>query len=122
MQIKSLSDKVLLPSKKDVLRVHLYFKFLEYNIKPYENDMDVILELYSFGGYKNSEEQQRFIDLCISKGLKKSAQSLRNTLSKYVSIGVFDKPRNTSLSINNKFIPLMQCDKLVLEHKISHAE
>lgn len=122
MQIKRISDTVLLPTKRDVLRIHLYFKLLQFNIRPYENDIDVILELYLFGGYRNSEEQTQFINLCIEKGLKKSPQSLRNTLSKYVSVGIFDKPRNTSLSINKKFIPHVECDKLILQHTISHAE
>jgi hypothetical protein len=75
-----------------------------------------------FGGYRNAEEQAQFIDLCISKGLKKSPQSLRNTLSKYVSIGVFDKPRNTSLSLNKNFLPQVDCDKLALQHTVSHAK
>lgn len=122
MQIKRFSDTVLLPTKRDVLRVHLYFKFLQYNIRPFENDIDVILELYMFGGYSNAEEQSRFINQCIEKGLRKSAQSLRNTLSKYVNMGIFDKPRNTSLSVNTKYIPDVKADKLIIQHLISHAE
>jgi len=122
MNIKAFSDKVLLPKRKDVLRVHLYFKLLQYGIKPFENDMDIMLELYLFGGYRNAEEQAKFISTCMEKGLKKSDQSVRNTLSKYVSMGVFEKPKNTMLSINEKFVPKVECDKLVLQHVISHAE
>jgi len=122
MEIKSFSDKGILPTKKDVLRVHLYFKFIQYGIKPFENDIDIILELYLFGGYSNTEEQNKFIDICIAKGLKKSPQSLRNTLSKYVNIGVFDKPKNTLLAVNQKFIPKVECDRLVLLHTITHAK
>lgn len=121
MEIKSFSDIVLLPDKKDVLRVHLYFKLLQYGIKPFENDIDIMLELYLFGGYSNSEQQSQFIKLCIDKKLKKSDQSVRNTLSKYVRRGVFEKKRNTSLTISDKFIPLVVCDKLVLQHTVSHA-
>lgn len=122
MIIKSFSDTVLLQEKNDVLRVHLYFKLVQFGVKPFENDMDIILELYQFGGYNNAEEQARFIDMCIEKGLKKSAQSVRNTLSKYVSMGIFDKPKNTILHVNNKFIPKENCDRLVLQHTISHAK
>lgn len=114
-------DVVLLSEKRDVLKMHLYLKFLQYGIRPLENDMDIILELYLFGGYKNSEEQGRFISTCLEKGHKKTNQSVRNTLSKYVNIGVFDKPKNTVLQVNEKFIPKVQCDKLALFHKISHA-
>lgn len=122
MDIKAFSDTVLLPAKRDVLRVHLYFKLLQYGIRPFENDMEIMLELYAFGGYSNSDEQTIFIEKCMEKKYKKSRQSVRNTLSKYVSMGVFDKPRNTVLSLNNRFIPTVTCDKLVLQHRISHAE
>lgn len=122
MTIKSFIDKVLLPDKKDVLRIHLYSKLVQYGIRPFENDIDIMLELYLFGGYSNTEEQTQFIDLCIKKGLKKSPQSLRNTLSKYVNIGIFEKPKNTILYVNDKFIPNITCDKLVLQHTVSHAK
>jgi len=121
MNIKAFADKTLLPTRKDVLRVHLYFKLIQHNIKPFENDIDIMLELYTFGGYDNAEKQAKFINLCMEKKLKKSHQSIRNTLSKYVNAGVFNKPRNTVLSLNEKFIPRVECDKLVLQHTISHA-
>lgn len=122
MIIKSLSDKVLLRSKKDVLRLHLYLKFLQYGIKPFENDIDIIVELYLFGGYTNSDEQNQFIKICLDKKLKKSSQSVRNTLSKYVILGIFSKPKNSVLKIEDKFIPSIEFDKLILQHTVSHAE
>lgn len=120
--IKAFSDTVLLPTKRDVLRIHLYFKMIQYGIKPFENDIDLILELYLFGGYSNTEEQISFISLCMEKDLKKSEQSIRNTLSKYVSMGVFEKKRNTQLKVSEKFIPSVECSKLLLKYTISHAE
>src|SRR5688572_19384311 len=120
MQTKSFSDTVLLPRKKDVLRLHLYLKFLQFGIKPFENDINIILELYSFGGYKTKEEQEKFIQICLDKKLKRSAQSVRNTLSTYVTRKVCDKPRKSVLSLNEKFIPRIECDKLVLQHIVSH--
>jgi len=121
MIIKSFLDKVLLPDKRDVLRVHLYLKFLQYGIPPYENDMDIVIELYCFGGYNNSQRQDEFFDLCLEKKYKKSKQSIRNTLSKYTNLGVFEKPRNTSLSVSPKYIPPIEFDRLLLQHTISHA-
>ncbi len=122
MEIKAFKETVLLSEKRDVLRLHLYFKLIEKHIKPFENDINIMLELYEFGGYSNSEEQNNFIKNCIDKKLKKSPQSLRNTLSKYVSMGVFKKPKNTILYINEEFLPKVQCDKLILQHTISHAK
>ena len=122
MNYKAFTDKVLVPEKRDVLRVHLYFKLIQYGIRPFENDINIILELYTFGGYSNAEEQSKFIKICMDKKLKKSEQSVRNTLSKYTSIGVFDKPKNTTLQLNDKYIPRIECDKLILQHIISHAD
>lgn len=122
MVIKSFPDKILLSNKKDVLRVHLYLKFLQYGIQPFENDIDILIELYCFGGYKGREKQQEFIDLCLEKNYKKNKQSIRNILSKYTNLGVLDKPKNLSLSINEKYIPNVTFDKLVLQHVVSHAE
>jgi hypothetical protein len=122
MEIKVFPDTILLKDKKDVLRVHLYLKFIQYGIQPYENDMDIVLELYCFGGYSNSEKQEEFFDLCLKNRYKKSKQSIRNTLSKYTALGVFEKPKNTTLSVSNKFIPSVEFDRLVLKHVISHAK
>ena len=120
--ITALKDKVLLAEKRDVLRIHLYFKLIENGIKPFENDMEIMLELYMFGGYKDAKQQALFIDSCIQKGFKKTSQSLRNTLSKYVSIGVFKKPKNTILYVDEKYLPKLTCDRLILQHIISHAK
>jgi hypothetical protein len=120
--IIKFEDKVLLSNKMDVLRVHLYLKFMQYGIQPYENDMNIVLELYSFGGYNNSEKQDEFFDICLEKKYKKSKQSIRNTLSKYTNLGVFEKPRNTSLSVSPKYIPAVEFDKLLLIHTIFHAK
>ena len=122
MIIKQFLDKVLLQDKRDVLRGHLYLKFLQYGIQPYENDLDIIIELYCFGGYENAQKQDQFFDLCLEKKYKKSKQSIRNTLSKYTNLGVFEKPRNTSLSVSPKYIPPIEFDRLLLQHTISHAK
>lgn len=120
MDIKALKDKIILGDKKDVLRWHLYGKFLQYGIKPFENDLDIILELYQFGGYDSADTQKAFINNCLEKGMKKSAQSVRNTLSRYTNLKVLDKPRNRVLRLNADFLPEVPCDKLVIQHIISH--
>lgn len=121
MVIKSFVDKVLLAEKKDVLRAHLYLKFLQYGIQPYENDINIVIELYIFGGYNNSQKQEEFFDLCLEKKYKKSRQSIRNTLSKYTNLGVFEKPRNTTLAVSSKYIPKIDFDRLLLQHTVTHA-
>lgn len=120
MDIKQFSDKILLNDSRDVLRLHLYTKMLQNGIKPYENDIDILIDLYLFGGYNNPEEQSTFIQACLEKGLKKSDQSVRNTLSKYTVLKVLYKPKNTVLSVSEEFIPKVDFDKLVLTHIVSH--
>lgn len=120
--IKAFSDKILLPGKRDALRVHLYLKLIQYGIQPFENDIDIILELYTFGGYNTAEKQEEFFNLCLNKKLKKTEQSIQNTLSKYTNLGVLEKPKNLVRFVNEKFIPNVEFDKLVLQHIVSHAE
>ena len=121
MIVKSFLDKILLNDKKDVLRIHLYLKFLQFGIIPHENDMNIIIELYCFGGYTDTQRQNEFFEICLNKRYRKSKQSLRNTLSKYTGLGVFKKTKNASLSVNVKYIPNVKFDKLLLQHTISHA-
>lgn len=122
MKIKAFSDKILLPDKRDTLRVHLYLKLIQYGIQPFENDIDIILELYTFGGYSTAEKQSEFFRVCLEKKLKKTEQSIQNTLSKYTNLGVLEKPKNLVRHVNDKFIPNVSFDKLVLQHIVSHAE
>jgi len=121
MVIKSFPDKILLPTRRDVLRVHLYAKFLEHGIRPFEADIDMVVELYCYGGY-NESTQKGFFDICLEKKYRKSEQSVRNTLSKYTTLGVLEKPRNRQLKVSQRFIQSVDCDLLVLEHKITHAD
>lgn len=121
MIIKSFPDTIILPTRRDVLRVHLYSKLLENGIQPFENDIDMVLELYCFGGYTD-ETQRQFFDICLEKKYRKSEQSVRNTLSKYTSLGVLEKPRNRQLFVSDKFIPSVDCDLLVLQHRVTHAD
>lgn len=120
--IKAIKDTVLLEEKDQVLKVHFFIKMLQKGIRPFERDIDIIIELYNFGGYTNSEQQARFIDSCIKKGYRKSVQSLRNTLSKYVSMGVFEKSKNTTLKISDLYLPKMEFSKLILIYTIGHAK
>ena len=120
--IKAFSDTILLPTKRDVLKFHISLMLAQKQIKASDADIDVMIELYEFGGYNNSTEQESFIKSCIDKNLRKSKQSVRNTLSKYVGLGVFKKKKNTVLHISEDYLPKVDCSKLVLLHKISHAE
>jgi dimeric dUTPase (all-alpha-NTP-PPase superfamily) len=122
MLVKQFSDKILLSSLDSVLKLHLYLKMTQHNIRFYRKDIDIIVELYKFGGYSNLDEQSDFMKLCIDKGYKKSVQSIRNTFSKYITLGVLLKPKNCTLKVSDSYIPNVEFDKLVLQYIISHAD
>jgi dimeric dUTPase (all-alpha-NTP-PPase superfamily) len=122
MLVKQFSDKILLSSLDSVLKLHLYLKMTQHNIRFYRKDIDIIVELYKFGGYSNLDEQSDFMKLCIDKGYKKSVQSIRNTFSKYITLGVLLKPKNCTLKVSDSYIPKVEFDKLVLQYIISHAD
>lgn len=120
MDIKVISEKMLLKDRKDVLRLHLYSKLLNKGIVPYEKDLDILVTLYEYGGYRNNKEQNEFFTLCLDNSLKKSIQSIRNTLAKYTDLGVLDKPKNTIRFLNESWLPKLDGNKIVLDYKISH--
>lgn len=122
MVIKSISDKILFRSRRDVLKFHLYLKMIQKGIRPFEKDIEILLELSETNGYSSKEEQDTFIKNCLDKKLKNCAQSVRNTVSKFVGLGILIKPRNKVIRVNEEFIPNIVCDKIVLQHIISHAD
>jgi hypothetical protein len=120
MNIKSIVEVMLLKERRDVLRLHLYSKLLSVGAIPYERDLDVLVALYEFGGFSDEKEQQEFFELCLTKDLKKSVQSIRNTLAKYTKMGILLKPKNKARFINDKWLPKLGDGKIVLDYKISH--
>jgi hypothetical protein len=118
--IKVITEKLLLKDRRDVLRLHLYSRLLDKGVVPYEKDLDILITLYEYGGYRNNKEQQKFFDICIDSSLKKSIQSIRNTLAKYTDLGVLDKPKNTIRFINEAWLPKLDGNQIVLDYKISH--
>lgn len=120
MNIKVISEKMLLRDRKDVLRLHLYSKLLNIGVIPYEKDLDVLVALYTCGGYRNDREQHEFFDHCLEQSFKKSVQSVRNTLAKYTELGVLNKPKNTVRYLSEKWLPNIDGDRIVLDYKISH--
>jgi hypothetical protein len=121
MDVTFLEDKILLEDKDDVIRVYIYTKLTQWGVKPYEHDIDILLELYNLGGYKNKEQQLGFINSCLEKKFKRTAQSVRNTLSKYTGLRILNKPKNSCLSLSKEFLSnVPSCDKIILKPLISH--
>lgn len=123
MDIKVFKDRVLLKEKRDVIRVHLYIKLLGNGIRPHSNDVEMLIDLYLLGGYPDRSVQKEYIQSCLGKNLKRSEQSVRNTLSKYTNLKVLNKiysGKNSNLKVSDDYLPSVPFDKLVLMPVISH--
>ena len=119
--VTKITDVILLNSKIQVIRLHLYAKLLQIGFVPYDKDLDVIIELYKINGYANEKEQLKFFNTCLHNKYKKSQQSIRNTLATYTKIGILEKPQNKKRVVSEKWIPPNDFNVMVLDYKVSHA-
>jgi len=125
LNIVSISDTYLLKNKFDLVKLHFYNKLIHIGIIPYDSDINVISELYMFGGYNSKERRDEFFELCYTKKYKrkglKNGQSIRNTLALYTDLGVLTKEKYNMRNINEEWLPLFDNTvTLMLDLKISH--
>lgn len=121
MSIPVVQDKIKLNSKREVLKLLLYTKLLESNIKPSDTELEVLMELYEFGGYHSHEQEIIFFTKCINLKFRNSFQSIRNVLTKYKSFGVVMKPKIHQRHISTSYIPDIQSDTIGLMFFVSNA-
>lgn len=95
----------LLKNKNEVLKVYLYIKMLQKGISPFENDLDVLSELFFFGGYEGDKEKKEFYKLLISKKLRGSDQSTSNKLTEFYEKGLILRPEKNTVKLNYEFFP-----------------
>lgn len=119
--IPVIEDKIRLRYKRDVFRLLLYIKLIEKGIPFHESELDVLCELHQRGGYTDDLTQQVFMDNCLSKGFRKSKQSIRNVLAKFVNQGVIKKTRNFNCHISHDYIPPVEAEMIGLMFYVSHA-
>ena len=122
MNIKQFEITELLASKKDLLKLHLYFILLKKGTPTSESNMELIIELFLMGGYATIEEQVKFIDNCLAGKVKRSRQSIRNSISRNIKQGIFIKKRNCHLEVSEDYLPKTIFDKLILKYTLSHAD
>ena len=120
VELEVINDIISLPTRRDVLKLHLYAKLQEKNIKATDTEVDVLMELYDFGGYDEASEKE-FFDRCVSKGYRRSYESVRNVISKFVSNNVILKIQKKNREINESFIPRVNTPYVGLEYKVINA-
>jgi len=119
--IPVIEDKIRLREKRDVFRLLLYIKLTEKGIPFHESELNVLCELYEQGGYIDDATQQVFMDNCLQKKFRKSKQSIRNVLAKFVNHGVIKKHRNFNCHISHDYIPPIDAEIIGLMFYVSHA-
>lgn len=96
---------IMLKDKKRVLKVYLYVKMLEKGFIPFENDLDILSELYFFGGYEGDKEKKEFYKLLIDKKLRGSDQSTSNKLTEFSENGIIERVEKNTVRLDYEFFP-----------------
>lgn len=117
------STPILLKDKRDVIKVVLYVQMLLRGITPFENDLDILFELYNFGGYHNNDEKKEFYNILISKELRKTPDSINNKLTELAGKGILERYRKNCIRFREDFIPNIKDEftQVGFVAKITHA-
>lgn len=99
-----------------LLRGHLYLICLEKGFIPEKGELDVLLHLYNVGPIVDRNSNNLFLLDCVKLGLRGSTASTRNVLSKYTSLGILVKERNSSRKFNIDLLPLKLEDTIVFQY------
>jgi hypothetical protein len=120
-EIPVVQDTIKLDSKRSVMRLLLYVKLLENGIKCSEKDLEILTELYEFGGYHSHQEEVLFFAKCIDLRFRRSNQSLRNVLTRFKKLGVIKKLKIHQRQISPTYLPDIKSDKVGLMFFVSNA-
>jgi hypothetical protein len=117
------SSPIILKDKKDVVKVVLYTQMLLKGIVPFENDLDILFELFDFGGYHNNEQKKAFYTLVINKKLRKTSDSINNKLTELAEKGILERYRKNCIRFNEEFLPNLKepFEQVGFVAKITHA-
>lgn len=119
--LQVINESIVLKSKRDVLHLHLYTMLKKDNIQATSTELDVLIELYEFGGFANKDKKTEFFDVCISKQYRTTTQSVRNVLSKFTKNGVLDKPKANHRNLKEKYLPVTSTQLVGLKYTIINA-
>lgn len=109
-------------NRDDLIRGHLYSISLEKGIKPENGELDVLLYLYNSGPIVSRETNNSFLKKCVELKLRGSEASTRNVLSKYTSLGILIKEKNSNRKFNYDLIPENLDGEFVFEYLITNID
>lgn len=97
--------------QRNVLKVYLYVKMIEKGLVPFDNDLDILSELYFFGGYDGNQEKKDFYKLLLDKKLRGSEQSISNKLTELSEMNLILRADKNCIKLNTvDFFPEIKHD------------
>lgn len=114
---------ILLNTRKDVIKTVLYVKYLMKGLKPFDNDLDILAELFEFGCYSGKKTQTQFFDILLKKELRNSIASARNKISELTQKGILFRPHKNAIKFTIDFLPTLDSipQRVGFISKITHA-
>ena len=123
MNVPLIENKLRL-ERKDLVKIHLFIKLISNKVIGHFSDreIDILSELYMFGGIEDKETSDNFLNHCYEIGLSKvgAANSIRNVLSKGRIYKVVKRKKANYWKIERDYIPEFESDKLVLKYLLTN--
>jgi len=94
----TINTNIALPDKKSVVKLFLYIKFFEKDIKLTENELGILSIIAQIDSKKDIIEES------IRAGYVKSVQSGENFISKFVTMGLVDKSSSGKRRLSKDFM------------------
>lgn len=114
---------IILKDKYNVLKIYLTMKMLEMGHVPFDNDIDILCELYFHGGYSDVKDKKRFYKTIIDKEFRNSEQSVSNKLTEFFGKQYIYRRDKNVVELNYEFFPKLdgEVNGLGLLIKVAHA-
>jgi len=103
-EIPLIKDKIKMPSKLDLMKMHLLIKLTSNKITVSDSELTLLASLYLQKGIRNKEEMSNFFEYCISNKIRLSAQSVRNILARFTQLNVIVKPKPNQRFISKEYM------------------
>ena len=105
-KIYEVSSKVQV-SKRKLIKMYLIFKLMEKGIEALfsNNEVDVLVNLFMFGGTSGKDSLKQFLESCYSLNLsKKGSTSILNLFTKARFNGILIRKSSSNWQISRDFI------------------
>ena len=112
-------------NKIDLIKIHLFIKLISEKISDFtEREINILAELYEFGGIEDKESSEKFIQHCYTLGLSKegAAISIKNVLSKGRKYKILKRKKANFWKIDKDYLPEFESDILVFKYLLTNLQ